>query len=210
MTADPATPAPVVIHAADTDRDALVGVIAEAFHNLEVSQWLIPGPGARAEVFPGYFRIHVEHALDQGTVLTTAARDAVALWLPVPKNGTRDPRDYQARLAAATGPHLRRFQALDTAFEQAHPVGVVHQHLEMIAVRPGRQRTGIGSALLNHHHEILDRAGIPAYLEASGLDTRRIYIRHGYYDCPHRTIELPDGGPCLHPMWRDPQPQAGM
>ena len=39
-------------------------------------------PAARREIFPGYFRIHVDQALTQGVVHTTPGRTAAALWLP--------------------------------------------------------------------------------------------------------------------------------
>jgi hypothetical protein len=34
-------------------------VIAEAFHDLPPSHWLIADPDVRRRVFPGYFRIYV-------------------------------------------------------------------------------------------------------------------------------------------------------
>jgi GNAT superfamily N-acetyltransferase len=69
-------------------------------------------------------------------------------------------------------------------------------------VRPDRQGQGTGHALLRAYHEILDRdAGAPAYLEASDLRTRQIYLRHGYAD-HGPPIHLPDG-PLMYPMWRE-------
>jgi GNAT superfamily N-acetyltransferase len=206
MTQTPGIPAStghLVVHAEDKDRDVLAQVVADAFHPLAVSEWLITDEEARKQAFPDYFAIYVDHALEAGTVLTTPARDAVALWLPVGKKGPRAPRDYEARLEAVTGPWLSRFQALDTAFEEHHPVGLFHHHLAIIAVRPNRQQAGIGTALLSRHHELLDRSGMPAYLEASDLDKRRIYTQHGYRDYMHGPIELPFDGPYLYPMWRE-------
>ena len=78
-----------------------------------------------------------------------------------------------------------------------------HYHLALLAVHPARQGCGTGAALLAAHHADLDHDGMPAFLEASSLDTRQIYLRHGYVDYGAR-IELPDG-PCLYPMWRHPQ-----
>jgi GNAT superfamily N-acetyltransferase len=187
---------------ADTSHTGVLSqVVADAFFDLAVSQWLVPDPQARREIFPAYFRIYVEHALADGLVLTTPARDAAALWLPVGADGPGDPPPgYAGRLAAVTGPHLDRFQALDDGFETHHPAGAAHQHLAILAVHPRRQRHGIGTALLHAHHATLDQAGTPAYLEASGLRTRRIYRRHGYRDTG-QPIELP-GGPTMYPMWR--------
>jgi GNAT superfamily N-acetyltransferase len=188
------------------DVEVLAQVIADAFFDLAVSSWLVPDPGTRRAIFPAYFRLHVEQALSDGLVLTTPDRDAAALWIPVRANGPGAPPDgYHERLATLTGAHLARFQALDDGFDRHHPVDVAHAHLAILAVRPDRQRHGIGTALLRVRHAILDREGIPAYLEASDPAKRDIYLEHGYVLRPDAPISLPDGGPKLFPMWREPQ-----
>jgi GNAT superfamily N-acetyltransferase len=78
-----------------------------------------------------------------------------------------------------------------------------HHHLALLATRPGHQRAGLGTALLEHHHRHLDRYAIPAYLEASSPRSRNLYLRTGYEPLLP-TIELPDG-PSLWPMWRRPR-----
>jgi GNAT superfamily N-acetyltransferase len=211
MTPPPGRPACAdhrVERAEKRDTAVLSQVIANAFHDLAVSQWLVPDEDARDEIFPAYFRLYVEHAMDTGTVLTTPGRDAAALWLPAGPDGPADPPDgYPERLAAVTGPHLDRFRALDEAFDAHHPHGVAHQHLAILAVRPDRQQLGIGTALLHARHAILDRDQTPAYLEASDLDKRGIYLRHGYTD-HGPPIRLPDG-PMMYPMLRHPHDKSG-
>jgi GNAT superfamily N-acetyltransferase len=107
------------------------------------------------------------------------------------------------RLAAATGPHLSRFEAFDLTLDRHHPAGFSHHHLAILAVRQNMQGQGTGTALLTAHNAVLDRDGLPACLEASGLDTRRIYLRHGYLDYG-TVIQLPDGASRMHPMMRQP------
>jgi GNAT superfamily N-acetyltransferase len=175
-------------------------VIAEAFFDLPPSRWLAPDPAARRAIFPAYFRLYVEHALACGLVHTTPDRDAVALWLSVGPGAPGPPDGYSAQLAAITGPLIGRFEALDAALEARHPAAVPHQHLAILAVRPGRQRQRTGTTLLAARHATLDSEGIPAFLEASGPDSRRLYLRHGYIDYGPR-IDLP-GGPPLYPIWR--------
>jgi GNAT superfamily N-acetyltransferase len=192
-----------VIEADAADADALSQVIAEAFHDLAPSRWLIPDEAARRQVFPGYFRLFVEHALASGVVHTTHARTAVALWLLVGDNGPDQPAWYEERLAAATHPWTYRFRAFDAALDRHHPVGVAHQHLALLAVRPEMQGRGTGTALLRAHHARLDGLGAPSYLEASDQQTRRLYLANGYAD-HGPAIRLP-GGPAMHPMWRQPQ-----
>lgn len=191
-----------IIHAGAADLDALSRVIADAFDDLPPSRWLIPSQTARDLIFPPYFAIFVEHALTSGIVHTTPDRAAVALWLPA-DGQPPPPPGYDTRLAAATGPWLDRFRAFDAALEGHHPAGP-HHHLAMLAVRPGRQGCGIGTALLNAHHAELDRLGLPAYLEAASLRTRGVYLRRGYADHGTRPIRLPDDGPRMWPMIREP------
>lgn len=212
MTAPAGLPEPAdhrVEPAEKSDSGVLSRVVADAFFDLDVSRWLVPDPGARRGIFPSYFRIFVQHALAEGTVLTTPARDAAALWLPVGPDGPiAPPGGYHQELAAIAGPHLPRFAALDDTFNTHHPIGVAHEHLAILAVSPGRQRLGIGTAMLQARHAFLDAIGMPAYLEASDPAKRDIYLEHGYALRPDAPIRLPDGGPEMFPMWREPQPAA--
>jgi len=189
-----------VIRAAPADLDALSQLIADAFCDLAPSRWLIADRATRRKIFPGYFRISVEHALESGVAYTTTDRAAAALWIPADQDAPAPPARYGQRLAAATGPWASRFQAFDVALEARHPAGFPHHHLALLAVRPSRQGQGIGTALLRFHHQILDRASLPGYLEASGLRTRALYLRHGYAD-HGAPVYLPDG-PLMYPMLR--------
>jgi GNAT superfamily N-acetyltransferase len=198
-----------VVRADSADLDILSLVIAEAFHDLAPSRWLIADPAARREIFPGYFRILAEHALANGVVHTTPGRTAAALWLPVGEDGPAQPLDYDARLPVATRPWTSRFLAFDAALDRHHPTGIPHHHLAILAVSPQRQGQGTGTALLRAYHQMLDHdARVPAYLEASDLRTRQIYLRHGGYTDHGPPIQLPDDGPQMYPLWRECRPAA--
>jgi GNAT superfamily N-acetyltransferase len=213
MTPPPGGPAAtgpgVVVRAGAADLDILSQVIAEAFHDLAPTRWLIDDPAARREIFPGYFRILAEHALAAGVIHTTPGRTAAALWIPVSADGPAPPLDYGARLAAATSPWTGRFLAFDAALDRHHPIGVPHHHLAILAVSPQRQGQGTGTALLRAYHQFLDHdAGVPAYLEASDLRTRQIYLRYGGYTDHGPPIQLPGDGPLMYPLWRECRPAA--
>jgi len=199
---------PAVVRARERDLEVLSQIIADAFHDLAVSQWLIPDPDARRAIFPGYFQILLQHALDIGLVCTTPQRTAAALWLPA-TGPTPPPDGYAGQLAEATGPFLDRFLAFDEALARHHLTGAPHHHLAILAVRPDTQGQGVGTALLQAHHATFDWQGIAAYLEASDERTRDLYLRHGYTD-HGEPIELPDG-PSMYPMVRTPglRPQQG-
>lgn len=190
-----------IVTAEPEEADVLAGLVAEAFADLELTHWLVPDPSARRRVLAANFRTIVEHALSYGTVQATSDRTAVAVWLPA--TPVPDIAGYDARLASACGEYTDRFRALDEAMHAAHPTTPPHEHLAFLAVTPLRQGEGLGSALLRHRHQALNAAGIPAYLEASSLRSRALYLRHGYR--PHGGLfrPAPDAAP-MWPMWRNP------
>jgi GNAT superfamily N-acetyltransferase len=200
--------APALVRADEADLDVLSQVIADAFCDLAPSRWLIADPAARREIFPGYFRLYLEQALAHGVVHTTSGRTAAALWLHVGREVAGQADGYEARLAAATSPWTDRFTAFDAALDRHHPVGIPYRHLAILAVRPDRQGRGTGTALLRGCHESLDDEGMPAYLEASGPRTRDLYLAHGYVLRPDAPFYLPEGGPPMWPMMREPQRKA--
>jgi GNAT superfamily N-acetyltransferase len=205
-TGSPAT-SPAVIRARPDSTAALSQVIADAFHDLDVSRWLLPVPAIRRRVFPAYFQLAVEHGMTDGLVYTTPGLTAVALLLPA--DGQLPPPDgYADRLTETTSPWTGQFRLLDTALDRHHPTGQHHHYLPILAVRPDQQYRGNGTALLAAHHAVLDAQAIPAYLEASDARTRDLYLRHGYQLRPGAPIRLPDG-PAMWPLWREPQPLAG-
>ena len=187
------------------DADALSWTIAESFHALAPSVWLIPDEAARREIFPGYFHLLVDGALARGRVDMTIDRTAAALWFPIGPDPGPAPDDYDAQLETLTGRWVDRFRLFDTTLSKHHPVGIRHDHLAILAVHPDHQHQGLGTALLISHHARLDHADPPtaAYLEASDTTTRDLYLRHGYTLMPDGPILLPDGH-AMWPMWRQP------
>jgi GNAT superfamily N-acetyltransferase len=178
----------------------LAEVIAEAFFDLAPSRWLVPAAADRSRIFPGFFAIYVEQAMAAGVVETNPNRNAVALWVPAPTEG--DVAHY-ARLARLTGPLFHRFVAFDHALDGNHPRRP-HHWLPIIAVAPAAQDRGIGTALMEHRHALMDESNEAGYLEAASLPLRDFYLRLGYHD-HDEPIVLPESGPPMFPMWRDPK-----
>ncbi|HIW62070.1 MAG TPA: GNAT family N-acetyltransferase [Candidatus Stackebrandtia excrementipullorum] len=180
-------------------------LIATAFADLEVANWLVADRRERIRALAGQFAMLVEHACSHGHVHTADDPDghtvAAAVWFDYTKH-VPEPPGYDERLPGITGEHLPRFQALDEAMAAHHPQEP-HHHLAFIATLPTHQGRGLGTALMNHHHPTLDRTGVAAYLEASNLRTRDLYIHHGY-KVQSKTLALPEGGPVMWPMWRPP------
>jgi GNAT superfamily N-acetyltransferase len=190
------------------DTTDITGLLAEAMGDGLVARWLMPEASTRHQSAPAYFEIFAEHAVRYGEIYTSADQETgelsgVALWFPF-TTLIPGPADYDHRLKDASGSAFDRARDLDAALEAHHPMDP-HHYLAFLAVRPDRQSRGIGSALLDRHHGRLDDAGIPAYLEANDPRNRELYLRHGYRDRA-AAIRLPDGGPRIWPMWRQPRP----
>ncbi|GIJ49792.1 N-acetyltransferase [Virgisporangium aliadipatigenens] len=182
--------------------------IAKAFCGLEVAEWLVPNDEElREATLTAQFRMFVEQAFTYGEVSTALAGRGASVWMyrdqPLPPI-----EDYDERLKVICGPHVDRFRALDEAFAKHHP-DEPHHHLAFLAVEVSVRGGGVGSALLEHHLRQLDEDEMPAYLEASDTRSRELYLRYGFRDHGPR-LTLPDRGPVMFPMWRDPEPLAAV
>ena len=192
-------------------------LIADSFAHLPVAHWLVSDVDERRASMGGQFEILVGHAMQHGTVDVIDGTDddadgptAVAVWFP--PGPMADVVDYDERLAAAAGGHLSRFVALDDEMHRRHPESPEHAYLAFLAVSESARNRRLGTALLRSHHELLDADGTHAYLEASGLRSRELYLRHGYVDYsePYGVggtgdlERLPDRDG-FYPMWREPE-----
>ncbi|MEV6299683.1 GNAT family N-acetyltransferase [Actinoplanes sp. NPDC051861] len=193
----------VVRHVSPLDTAEITELVSDAMWDGPVARWLTPDPMERRRNAPRYFEIFVEHAVQYGEVYGTAddsgRMDGVALWFPL-TSMIPPPMDYERRVKEATEGAIDRVQQLDAALDAEHPLEP-HHYLAFLAVRPSKQNRGLGSQLLDRHHARLDRAGIPAYLEANDPRNRDLYLRHGYR--VRSVIDLPDGPP-IWSMWRPP------
>lgn len=187
--------------ATPNDAGALVGVLAEAFMDGPVADWLVPDQSDRRLVYYRYFELVLKDGLDHGHVDTTANLSAVAIWYPrsnppEPSSGT-----HQEALERATGAYAPKFALLEEMFEANHP-REAHHYLAYVAVDPKQQRLGLGTLLLSGHHQQLDALSMPAYLEATTARNCKLYQRLGYLPGP--SMYLPTAGPQIWRMWRAP------
>lgn len=189
-----------VRRAKDGEAEPLAGIIAAAFHDLDVSAWLVPDETDRTRILPAHFALFTQHALTHGTVHTTDDYAGVAVWLP---SAAPDIDDFDARNTAVCGDRTPYFDDLGACFADNHPHHQAHHYLQILAVTPKAQNRGLGSALMKPQHDHADAARMPAYLEAASPRCRNLYLRHGYRDHGEPIRARPDAPP-LYPMWRDP------
>lgn len=185
------------------DIDHVADLVAISFDHIDVIHFLVPDPDRRLPVTRDWYRLYVEHAVGgAGQVVMTEDGAAAAVWFDR-TNGGSEPEGYEKRLADLAGADLDRFHHLDRQMEANHPTDP-HWHLLFLAVHPDRWSRGLGSALMDHTHARLDAEGIPAYLEATNAENRKLYRRHGYADMNPSTIAVSDTA-SLCRMWRPVQ-----
>ena len=184
------------------DIDTVADIVTDSFLHLEVIRFLVPDDARRRTVSRDWYRLYIAHAIHgAGQVVMIEDATAAAVWFD--RTGEADePEDYPEHLADLAGDDLPRFQHLDLQMEANHPTDP-HWHLLFLAVRPGHWSQGLGSRLMDYTHGRLDAEGIPAYLEATGEQNRRLYQRHGYTDMTPPILPVTDDI-VLHRMWRAP------
>lgn len=191
-----------IMRATPRDVDQVTSVLMQAFMIGDFASWLITDIEERATCYTGYFRVFARAFLADHIVEVTPDRVGVALWARLPAGRRVEISGYQQAMVIVLGEHLPRFEAMDNAMDAIHPIGRDHDYLALLAVRPDHHHRGVGSALLAHHLAALDDEQRPAYLEATGLRTRALYLRQGFTDLG-TPVRIGDDGPHLRPMWRE-------
>jgi ribosomal protein S18 acetylase RimI-like enzyme len=182
-----------------------VAALGDAFHDDRVFRWISPDDNRRWMSTRSFFDLAVEAFAAHDGVYVAPGGAGAALWLPPGRTLVPDEEaeEFGRRVLDTAGDEAdaARLGALLEVFETSHP-HEPHWYLNFLGVRPASQGLGIGSALLTEVLAIADRDGVPAYLEATSPDNRRLYERHGF----RVTGELGvDDSPTLYAMWREPQ-----
>ncbi|MFI1441022.1 GNAT family N-acetyltransferase [Streptomyces fructofermentans] len=194
--------------AGEADREAVTRLLDEAFQNDPVSSWVFPDAEHRRRTHPLLMGAFLDLVMDEGYVDLAEDGSACALWLSVPAEGHEGEDagggdDGPALIREAVDPGNPRVEQIARLTAEIHPQGRAHEYLWMIAVAPGRQCEGLGTALIEHVLDRCDREELSAYLEASSARSRDLYERLGFAPVD-QPLELPSG-PLMWPMWRNPR-----
>lgn len=182
--------------------------MARAFYDDPVMTWLFPGDRARtAQLCRLFAAMTRHHHLARGGVEVACdgpGIGAAALWDP--PNQWRETRLGELAMTPAL---LRVFgfrtgvgRAVQSAMKRAHPEEP-HWYLAAIGSDPTVRGQGFGQALLRSRLDRCDAEYCPAYLESSKPENVPYYQRFGFTVTGE--IALPQGGPSIWPMWRDPR-----
>jgi GNAT superfamily N-acetyltransferase len=194
-----------VRRATAADHDLLASVLADAFRDDPIFVHMLPlGIRRRDSRLRRFFQLEVPRSVRLGGAWVSADGAGAAIWYP--PAGWEPSRWQDLRQVPAMtrifGRHSARGSRVQAELRRHHPQHP-HWYLFYLGTRPGRQKAGIGTALLRPMLERCDSQGVPAYLEATSPRNRSLYLRHGFED--QRALNLPDGGPPMYPMWRQPR-----
>jgi GNAT superfamily N-acetyltransferase len=187
------------------DHQAVATIVAGAFFDDPVVAWLLPDVDRRRQVIVPLFEVSIEPYLRNGEVYLTDKGEGAAVWLPPGHELTTSEEEaatFGAALEAVAADAIERLGLLEETFAQHHPEGPLY-YCQFLATVPALQGRGIGSAFLRDQLQRADQERMPAYHEATTPRNRALYERHGYVN--QGEITLPDGGPTLWRMWRDPR-----
>ncbi len=182
--------------------------MARAFYDDPVMTWLLPDDKARtAQLYRLFATMTRHHHLSRGGVEVACEGGgigAAALWDP-----PNQWRETRRGALAMTPAFLRVFgfrmamgRAVQEEMKRAHPEEP-HWYLAAIGSDPTVRGHGFGHALLRSRLDRCDAEYCPAYLESTKPENVPYYQRFGFTVTGE--ITLPNGGPPLWPMWREPR-----
>lgn len=128
----------------------------------------------------------------------------MALWIPPgrPELRPEDEKRLPSLLAEQLGDGAARALETFERFEAAHPEREPHYYLSLLGTNPDHSGKGLGIGLLADGLARIDAEGMPAFLESSNPINTPRYERLGFAVCGE--FDLPDDGPSVSQMWRDP------
>ena len=183
---------------------AAVDVLARAFYADPVWSWAFPDPERRLEQHRAVWGLVAKAALSYESAWLTGDCAAVALWIPPgkPELQPEDEERLESLLAELLGDGATRVLETFERFEAAHPMAEPHYYLSLLGTNPHQRGHGLGMGLLAATLERIDAEGAPAFLESSNPVNTPRYEGFGFAVCGE--FELPDGGPSVTQMWREP------
>jgi GNAT superfamily N-acetyltransferase len=192
--------------ASSQDSADVVEILVSAFYDDPAWSWAFPDSSKRAEQHRRWWGLFVDGAIRFPWVWLTEGHTATSVWIP--PNETEFSQEQEAAIEPLLVEMLgsgapRVLQAVEM-FDRAHPRGVPHYYLSLLATAKEHRGHAYGLRLLAGNLRQIDDAGLPSYLEATNPVNVPLYMRYGFEVLGSFTV--PDGGPEVFTMWRDPQP----
>jgi GNAT superfamily N-acetyltransferase len=160
------------------DRERAVAVITMAFSADPIARWFIRDAASYLNNFPPFVEAFGGGAFEHGSADVVEDFAGAALWLPPGIGPDEETMGALALQAIPADEQEERFGFMAQQGE-LHPKEP-HWYLPLIGVDLTQQGRGYGSALLQFALQRCDRDHLPAYLEATSPQNKRLYERHGF------------------------------
>ena len=186
------------------DTNKIARTLAEAFFLDPVWGWAFNDPTHRKAQHEAWFRLLIRSAVPFQWVWTTPHYEAVSVWVPpgCPELSEADEARLGPLLEESLGARAELVLEVFDRFEAARPRTQDHYYLSLLGTHTEHRGSGIGMSLLADNLAQLDAVRMPAYLESTNPDNLRRYESVGFEVCG--AFDLPDGGPTVTTMWREP------
>ena len=190
--------------ATDADIPAMADMLARAFHEDPIVDWVFQDESARPKYARRFFAGRARVLIGQREIYTVDGVAAAAMWAR--PDEWRDPPLRALKELAILVPGVGRRAARVirglVQVEARHPKPP-HWYRAVLGTDPSRQGEGLATRLLSGVLEDCDRDEVPAYLETGTERNVAFYNRHGFKVTEE--LRLPKGPP-IWLMWRDPRP----
>jgi GNAT superfamily N-acetyltransferase len=190
---------------------AVVALSSRAFFDDPFFTYLLPNDTMRRSRLPFFFRSVYTHMGVHGRIVTVRDDDdtplGVAAWLTT--GGYPLPITLQLRQIPSS---LRAFYRRPRSFTAGnrYMAALIRAHrkdpqwyLMVLCADPSSQRSGVGTMLLEHAFEQVDREGVGSHLETPRYENVAYYQRFGYELI--ETLTPVEGAPPYYTMWRAPR-----
>jgi GNAT superfamily N-acetyltransferase len=190
--------------AAARERSQVITALCNAFFDDRIYRWLVPDDAQRRRSASLFYSRFVDACWPHGGVYAAGAGAGAALWVPPDKQLVPDEKaeSFSRELLETGGDDASaaRMELLFALIDDNHPADACW-YLAFMGVDPSAQGQGIGTRLLAAVLSQADRDRVPAFLEASCPENRRLYERHGFETV--RELAVADS-PVIYAMWRPP------
>lgn len=170
----------------ETKLKRLSSLFGRAFFTDPLYEFIFPDLSTRQEAIAWELGNVVRYGLRFGAVHVDSRLQGCAVWLPPGETDFTEERMSQTGMQNSTeyidDEAEKRLMLFIEQSEEVHRriIAVSHWYLVLLGVEPARQKTGIGSALLQFGLSKVDEGRFPVYLETTESENLQFYRKFGF------------------------------
>lgn len=189
------------------DQEEMARILLAGFTGDPMLEWIFGREDFEARAL-GWLRRLVPAVMANGEGCIDELGRAAAIWANpgVAVGKTREGEAQNEYLLEALGARAEVVMGAMASLSRHRPAAPSSRHLVLIGAVPGARGSGVGDEALAILLERCAEDGSGVYLNSSNPRNHSFYERRGF----RRLAEarMPDGGPLISPMWRDPEALA--